>query len=47
MENRGAHEASVKMIPLGRVGSADEAAAALEFLMHPNNSYITGLALGC
>ena len=33
------------VIPLGRLGTADEAAAAYEFLLHPSNSYITGLVL--
>jgi len=33
------------VIPLGRFGTADEAAAAYEFLLHPSNSYITGLVM--
>ena len=33
------------VIPLGRLGTADEAAAAYEFLLHPRNSYITGLVM--
>ena len=30
------------VIPLGRLGTPEEAAAAYEFLLHPSNSYITG-----
>jgi 3-oxoacyl-[acyl-carrier protein] reductase len=32
-------------VPLGRVGTPDEMAAALEFLIGPNNSYMTGCGL--
>jgi 3-oxoacyl-[acyl-carrier protein] reductase len=39
-------EASEMMIPLGRVGEADEVARALEFLLHPASCYITGQVLG-
>jgi len=35
---------SEAMHPLKRVGESDEVAAALEFLLHPSNSFITG---GC
>jgi NAD(P)-dependent dehydrogenase (short-subunit alcohol dehydrogenase family) len=40
-----AKDASLKMIPLGRFGEPDEAAAAFEFLMHPSNSFITAQTL--
>lgn len=40
-----AKDASLKVIPLGRVGDPDEAAAAFEFLLHPSNSYITAQTL--
>lgn len=41
-DNEGGKDISLKVIPLGRIGEADEAAAAFEFLLHPSNSYITG-----
>ena len=36
----------VEEIPLGRMGSADEIAAASYFLSSPNAEYITGQVLG-
>jgi hypothetical protein len=40
--NAAALKASEAMHALKRVGEADEVAAALEFLLHPSNSFITG-----
>ena len=45
VRNDNALEASEKMHPLGRIGEAEEVARALEFLMHPENSFITGTFL--
>ena len=36
----------VNEIPLGRIGSADEIAAAIEFLASDKADYITGQILG-
>ena len=36
----------VEGIPLGRIGSADEIAAAIEFLSSDKADYITGQVLG-
>jgi NAD(P)-dependent dehydrogenase (short-subunit alcohol dehydrogenase family) len=33
------------MHPLKRVGEADEVAAAIEFLLNPSNSFITGACI--
>lgn len=40
--SKPALEASAAMHPLKRIGSADEPAAAAEFLLNPANSNITG-----
>ena len=44
--NEAALKASVAMHPLGRIGSPDEIARAITFLIDPANSWITGQVLG-
>lgn len=44
--NDAALKASQSMHPLGRIGQPDEVAAAIEFLLAPNNEWITGQTLG-
>lgn len=41
-ENNDARDASERMHALGRIGEPDDVARALEFLLHPDNSFITG-----
>ena len=38
-----ARDASERMIALGRLGQPGDVGRALEFLLHPANSYITGV----
>lgn len=42
-ESDGARDASERMIALGRLGEAHEVARAIEFLLHPDSCYITGV----
>ena len=42
-ESEEARDASERMIALGRLGGAHDVARALEFLLHPDSSYITGV----
>jgi NAD(P)-dependent dehydrogenase (short-subunit alcohol dehydrogenase family) len=41
-----AEKASIAMHPLGRLGEADEIAAAIDFLLSPDAQWITGQVLG-
>eukprot|EP00873_Tetraselmis_striata_P011721 jgi/Tetstr1/431985/TSEL_021462.t1 len=44
--SEAALKASTAMHALKRIGEPEEVAAALEFLLHPSNSFITGQVLG-
>ncbi len=44
--NEAAKKASTAMHPLGRIGSPDEIARSIAFLLHPESSWITGQVLG-
>lgn len=44
-ESEAAAAQSSEMHPLGRIGEPDEVAAAIEWLLHPGNSWITGQVL--
>ncbi|EIE21368.1 NAD(P)-binding protein [Coccomyxa subellipsoidea C-169] len=44
-ESDDARDASERMIALGRLGTPGDVGRALEFLLHPNNAYITGTFL--
>ena len=44
--SEAALKASTAMHALRRIGTPGEVAAAIEFLLHPNNSFITGQNLG-
>lgn len=45
-ENERALEASVAMHPLGRIGEADDVAAAIEWLLDSSSGWITGQVVG-
>lgn len=44
--NENSLQASVAMHPLGRIGTPDEVAAAIEWLLRPESSWITGQVIG-
>jgi NAD(P)-dependent dehydrogenase (short-subunit alcohol dehydrogenase family) len=44
--NESALRASTAMHPLGRIGTPDEVAAAIEWLLKPESSWITGQVIG-
>lgn len=44
--NEAARKASVGMHPLGRLGTPEDVASAIAFLLHPENAWITGQVLG-
>ena len=45
-ENEAALKGSIAMHALGRVGEPDDVASAIEWLMDPAQSWITGQVLG-
>ncbi|MFT5090416.1 MAG: 3-oxoacyl-[acyl-carrier protein] reductase [Planctomycetota bacterium] len=45
-DNEMALKGSVAMHPLGRIGEADDIAAAIAFLLQPSQNWITGQVLG-
>lgn len=44
--NEGARKASEAMHPLGRIGTADEVARLIAFLLDPQNDWMTGQVIG-
>jgi len=46
LSNEKARAASVSLHPLGRLGSTDEIASAVCWLLHPDQSWVTGQTLG-
>ncbi len=44
-ESKEAEDLSERMHALGRIGEASDVAAALEYLLHPSNSFVTGATL--
>jgi NAD(P)-dependent dehydrogenase (short-subunit alcohol dehydrogenase family) len=44
--NETSLSASVAMHPLGRIGTPDEVAATIEWLLRPESSWITGQVIG-
>ena len=45
-QNEGARKASESMHPLGRIGTSDEVARLIAFLLDPENDWITGQIVG-
>ena len=44
-ESKEAADLSARMHALGRIGEAADVAAALEYLLHPSNAFVTGATL--
>ena len=46
VQNEAVLKASAAMHPLGRIGEADEVASAIAWLLHPDQSWVTGQVIG-
>ena len=46
LERAGMREAAAKQNPSGRIGTPDDVARAIEFLVDPANDWIDGQVLG-
>lgn len=45
-KSKNAAQTSLNMHPIGRLGEPEDVARAVEFFLHPANSFITGQVLG-